>query len=1500
MASFTISLNTRPCLRAKSHTAFQYKVFCPGHIELNLHDALSIAKTPGFLQQTTAQIIGSHGEHLPLTIQIPVDIAVLMRQLQDPSARLYIGKKLYGDVLHIARLTPAEIVIEQNVKFIAFPQNHLLSTAANLRDAHTAFTHGQPDESVRMLIEGDFNDVLNLLSRDDPEQVRQAFEQGKQEQILETLSPECKQDIVGQDLDYVCYAVSEFRRAKIIDEIRQSNLVDNIKIPLLHILSEKEAVYVSMFSFTSPIFAAALVAAWQRGAEVKILLDSREASQAYSQYENLNQYSRQPGFEVRIFSTTHQHLKNIICVGQRVVIMGSQNMSARAFTANLEDLAVISGDYPNFWRKADEFVEIFARQGEYVALPAEIAGRHFIQRAGLVGIRFLEKTPPPHEVEEIFHRFAELKPGDHQRLQQILKLTRGGKMELVYDPEKVFQPFIAEIRDPVLVHTLLPDFLRRIPQEFYWSAASVTEKYHPGTTTGLSGLVEHVMLVLEYGIMLCKFLGREELLDQFVVAAIAHDAFKNAHRREDGSIYWGQYNAEHGRIAAEELFKVFTMFDGGQRYLNILTTLYTAAAEHMSAYNRPVPTPLKSSDPLLKFVLVIADMLASRKYLFLGHRSAYQFTAEEILDVMLNNSFSIAGEGLDLLKKDGPIFAFIRNASASLGVPIENYEDIPKRAKKMLRVAESLCDIFGFIDVNDWNRHDILTAVLLYGLGLTEHSDLDDQKNKTRFSAFLRGLKKEYSAASSREGRIISYLAQADKQPAADDHPAVWIISAARFIMAHPNTWVMTDDEILRHLETAALPQTSWTTRRFSQESRQELAQQVFGLVKTKYIDEFLPWFEQELLVKLNYRKKKPLTAIERPVLLALVEKYQTFSPDYIYRHFYLPLDKNQRRKLIEALRRNDGKMAGYIMARPVPENKAPLGVFGLIAQTIMAANINDLEAQVLQPTRDAASFKRYDYLAGIKDAVREIVLRLGNTERITIYGDYDFDGQAGIYILLALRWIRAKVLSLSHSPEQAKQIAEETIDFYVPHRLREGYGLTEAAVERLYNRGTNLIITVDCGINDKAAIEKAKRLGMQVIVTDHHSSSGKESLPQDAIIINPKLCLAKEHPAYNIPGAMVAYKLFLAVAETMGISVGDHFVDILACAVLADKVAMEGESRAVVYHGMKRLRTHKGNRGITGILRNYKQPVSETLLAGAVAQLFDTLGRIGSASQGIDLLGQKDTRAARNIIAFMREAVRERQELENRTLDELRQGFTFNADNEFGIVLSGSWDRGLIGVIASNFAKEYGVPAMVVTTSGLSDYMGAEDPASGTLRSVAGVNPLAILIRCNEIYQQETGQPLFLSFGGHYVRSAGFSLEKNKIEELTAVYKRVCREFKPAERAKLTALGMFTEGEISIAELKQFISFLGPFGPGFEMPLFSVNAKVAGWQVFGKNHQHIKGVLAGGTRFIIYNGNKRWVKRVLMSSGGKVKMMARLGIDSVKEYGRTREDLVLLVEDLK
>jgi len=1670
VSTFNINLRSWPCQRKAIQQLSRHRVTFPATIPLPLHEVLFLTEINGPLQNKARVAleqtlsgkfplsVGSKNVLLDLDkhraretmVNLTVDKKEIQAELQDlveKSRPLYTGRKLYHDLLVITEYSPDDIRIEQNPHFSIYHEPEFYSTAPNLRRNIRTLTYGIPHEAVKDTVQGDLETVLNILSKDHPEEVKSRLVTGefdsiilqqevkclqkilrllattviKMEKVFNTdklgdiypfLPPSITKDIAPhfgdadsiryllkpcmhadkvknvllekraevlevlktarsdiqhilgvtlEDIrngrapsadkaklrdtlgfanrnnlldflppsyvDHIARYVSEAQRSKILKDISKSNLVETVKIPLLHILAEKEYILISMFSFTSTVLAAAVLASMRRGAQIKVLLDRREAGHRSSQYENLVKmhglFAREDKEQaIRLYSGATQHEKNII-FGSSVAITGSLNWTERGFTSNLESFTVIR-DRNTVRALKKEFDETFSASGMFIPFPEEILSQHWINRAGLVGIRFTEKVPSPPEVADTLNFFARWKAGDFKKVRNILDIAAGKKFELVVDLTRSFNPFMSEIKDPVIA-SFLTRFLEEVPLQFSFASASSTGRTHPGTTTGLSGLIEHEYIAAEIAVMLCKALGRENLIDQAIFSIIIHDTYKNAWETPEGSLEWGRYNPAHGHLAARKLKDLFET--QGRREKKILAPLVfdaeVAAGEHMSIFNRPEPTPLTAEDPTLKFIVVLADMLSSRKYFYAKHRAHLPMEMDEILHLYLNNSFSIEGEALEYLSKNKALFRFIKEASLAVGHRIAAYADLPLRTKKLLRVAESLCDLFPETKevrpgrrkelteeetARIIKRNEVLAAALLYAT-MRYRSGVEDPKSKDIFDKALERLLRLHPEENSRQNRILRLMLEVDKKLTdphrADlkpqDDPALWAICIANCMMTALDIKIITVDEVEHFLSKAEEPKTIWTKKRFAPVAEESMLAGIRALALTEHASKFLPLLEKKLLEKLNSRRKKPLPNIHPQILLALVDKFDCISADHIYEHFYRPLSSGQRKKLIEEIREASTseevreQLVQRVRDLEAPEN--PTSIFRIMAQTALANGVKtleQLEKEALAAAKDTAPIADYSYFKEMDKAVSHIFDRIGTNEKILIYGDYDVDGQTGTALLTkTLRWIRAKKLSEGMDSKEARKIAKDTITYYIPHRLNEGYGLNAEALERIHHRSFKTIITTDCGIKDNELVTRAKAMGIDVIITDHHEPE-KKDLPKDAIaILNPKLDLAPDHAAYNLPGAAVAYKLARALAEKAGINIKDHFLDSVALAAVADIVPMTGEVRAIVKKGLEILNSKKKNAGLSAIIKaQHIERVDEEALAFFVAPLLNGAGRFGAAEEGLDLLMAHTEKQARTSLSKMFSYIEDRRDIEQAIFEEVEKQLKFDPKKDAGIAVAGEWHKGIIGIVASKLVSRYGVPAVTIGTTSPSPFL-EEEPAYGSMRSIKGISAINILRRCSDKYKKETGEDLFRSFGGH-AGAAGFKLEKEKIADFQKTFAAVTQTVVKSKRERLVVAGTLNEGQISLPEVKFFKDLLSPFGSAFEEPRFLVPARIKRWQVFGRDQQHIRGTLEKGTPFVIFFGNQPWIKRVLMKK--RARFVVKLNINVYKG----REEVNLIVEDVK
>jgi len=455
--------------------------------------------------------------------------------------------------------------------------------------------------------------------------------------------------------------------------------------------------------------------------------------------------------------------------------------------------------------------------------------------------------------------------------------------------------------------------------------------------------------------------------------------------------------------------------------------------------------------------------------------------------------------------------------------------------------------------------------------------------------------------------------------------------------------------------------------------------------------------------------------------------------------------------------------------------------------------------------------------MLGMKAAVDRIDAAIERKEGILIYGDYDVDGTTAVVIL-----------------KTAIELCGGTPDFHVPHRIKEGYDLRGDVIERAAAAGIQLIISVDAGIRAFAAAETAHRLGVDLIVTDHHLP-GPDGTPHALAVLNPNQpgC---EYPCKALCGAGVAFKLAQALMEKRlphrdQSALLKSFAKIVAIATIADCVPLTGENRVFAKLGLEALRSAV-NPGLKALLETAQvsgRPLTSSEVGFRVAPRINAAGRMDIAADVIELFSTKDAVRAREIAAKLDQLNSERQEEERRILDAISGRFQEDPTlpNSFCIVVDGEgWHRGVIGITATRVVERYGRPTLVVSRDG--------DEAHGSGRSIRPFHLLNALESCSH---------LFTRFGGHS-HAVGFSLPAGRVHELRThldLYARACltlSDFEPA-------LNIDAELELGnvTPELFQALSLLQPFGSGNPEPVFTArNARLmAPPQIMKEKHIRLK-----------------------------------------------------------
>ena len=462
------------------------------------------------------------------------------------------------------------------------------------------------------------------------------------------------------------------------------------------------------------------------------------------------------------------------------------------------------------------------------------------------------------------------------------------------------------------------------------------------------------------------------------------------------------------------------------------------------------------------------------------------------------------------------------------------------------------------------------------------------------------------------------------------------------------------------------------------------------------------------------------------------------------------------------------------------------------IADLLASRGVRDVELarKFLRPTLD--DLHSPYLMCGMATAVERLGAAIERGERMLIYGDYDVDGTMATVIL-----------------KTAIELCGGQCDFHVPHRLLEGYGMRDEVIERAAADGIRLIISVDTGIRAFAAASTARRLGLDLIVTDHHLPQS-EGVPQALAVLNPNQpgC---EYPTKALCGAGVAFKLAQALLEKNGRArLVASFLKVVAIATIADAVPLTGENRIFAKLGLEGLR-NPVNPGLRALLEicelRHGRPLTATEVAFRIAPRMNAAGRMNVARDVVDLFIERDAARARDIAIRLDQLNGERQQAEASISDAIRRQIESTDDlrDAYCMVVDGEgWHRGVIGICASRVVDRYARPALVIARDG--------EEAHGSGRSVQNFHLLDALESCAE---------LFTRFGGH-AHAVGFALPSERVGELR-------RRLDAYARQRLVASDLEKvlqfDAELSLdqvnAPLWEGLQQLEPFGMGNPEPVF-------------------------------------------------------------------------------
>ena len=493
----------------------------------------------------------------------------------------------------------------------------------------------------------------------------------------------------------------------------------------------------------------------------------------------------------------------------------------------------------------------------------------------------------------------------------------------------------------------------------------------------------------------------------------------------------------------------------------------------------------------------------------------------------------------------------------------------------------------------------------------------------------------------------------------------------------------------------------------------------------------------------------------------------------------------------------------------------------------------------------------------------------LAGKERILVYGDYDVDGCTAV--ALVYKFLRQFC---------------SNIDYYIPDRYEEGYGISKKGIDFAAATGVRLIIVLDCGIKAVEEIAYAKSLGVDFIICDHHVPDSE--LPDAVAILNPKRT-DNRYPDTNLSGCGVGFKLMQAFAQSNGIAQGRlvPLLDLCVVSIASDIVPITGENRILAYHGLRSLNTNPGTglRAIIEVCGLGDRELTMNDIIFKIGPRINASGRMQSGGEAVALLVENDFTEA------MEQA--ERINLYNEARKDLDRQMTEEAvelvrdlpgldDRRAVVIYNEEWHKGIIGIVASRLTEQYYRPAVVLTRS--------EDLATGSARSVSGFDVYKAVQSCEDLLE---------NFGGH-TYAAGLSMKVENVPEFSRRFEAYVAEHIKDEQTQATldvdAVLDFKDVNFDFyRQLKRF----APFGPGNARPVFCT-FRVYDYgtsKVVGRGQEHIKLELVDNKSNTVMNG----IAFGQSSQARLIKTKQAFDIVySIEENTHKRGDVQLQIEDIR
>lgn len=452
----------------------------------------------------------------------------------------------------------------------------------------------------------------------------------------------------------------------------------------------------------------------------------------------------------------------------------------------------------------------------------------------------------------------------------------------------------------------------------------------------------------------------------------------------------------------------------------------------------------------------------------------------------------------------------------------------------------------------------------------------------------------------------------------------------------------------------------------------------------------------------------------------------------------------------------------------------------------------------------------------------------MGAKEKMLVYGDYDVDGTTAVALVY-------KFLRHFYS----------SIDYYIPDRYDEGYGISIKGIDYALENGVSLIIALDCGIKAVEKIAYAKSLGIDFIICDHHMPD--DQLPDAAAVLDPKR-LDDNYPYSHLSGCGVGFKFMQGFAQSNNMNIATllyPLLDLVAVSIASDIVPITGENRILAYHGLKQLNSNPGL-GLQGIIDVCGLNDREITISDIVFKIgprINASGRMQSGKEAVDLLISKDRACAREKSENINQYNENRKELDKRITEEantILENCENFAQQKSIVIYNADWHKGVIGIVASRLTELYYRPAVVLTLSnGL---------VTGSARSVQGFDIYKAVESCRDLLE---------NFGGH-TYAAGLSLKEEKVPEFIDRFEKfVVDNILPGQMVPQIDIDVTIDFKDITPKFFRILKQFNPFGPGNLKPIFCTK-RVYDYgtsRLVGRDQEHLKLELVDSISENIMNG---------------------------------------------